>query len=360
MKKKININTSYKVQLDHIRAAAAFMVFVWHFIHFNNFHLETPKIFLFPISLLTEGHMGVSIFMTLSGYLFAKILIGKKIIYKYFYLNRIFRLLPLICVVMLVHLALENDLSLAKYIKTIVMGFINKWPHGGWSLTVEFQFYYLLPFILLFLKKTKNYFFIIFLFTIGLKLFIYLLDGTVQHYAYFKIIGHIDEFLIGILSYKYRNFIKDRKSLVLIFLISYLIFYYYFEYNGGFYNYSPELKNSFYYSTSIIWVFIPIIQGLTFGLFISFYDNNNFNFLNNKLSIFISKIGLFSYSIYLWHFVYVFQMPKLVDNYLIKLDNLYITILLAIPCFMLAVLNGWISYNVIEKPFLKLRKRYVY
>ena len=76
--KKININTKYSPQLDHIRAVAAFMVFSWHFTTFNNFHRVTPDIYLFPISLLTEGHTGVVLFMTLSGYLFSKYLKIKK------------------------------------------------------------------------------------------------------------------------------------------------------------------------------------------------------------------------------------------------------------------------------------------
>ena len=42
--KKININTKYSPQLDHIRAVAAFMVFSWHFTTFNNFHRVTPDI----------------------------------------------------------------------------------------------------------------------------------------------------------------------------------------------------------------------------------------------------------------------------------------------------------------------------
>ena len=167
----INLNTKYRIQLDHIRACGVFMVFTWHFLHFNQFHLETPKIFLFPLSLLTEGHTGVAIFMTLSGYLFAKILLDKKIIYKYFFLNRVLRLLPLLCVTILIQLYLGNNLSLYKYVKTILMGFLNKWPGAAWSITVEFHFYYLLPLILYFLKQAKNYFFFNFYFYNWFKTF---------------------------------------------------------------------------------------------------------------------------------------------------------------------------------------------
>jgi peptidoglycan/LPS O-acetylase OafA/YrhL len=66
----------YFIGLDHLRALATFIVFTWHFLHVNNGHHQTPPIF--PLSFLTEGHTGVGLFMTLSGYLFAKLLDGKK------------------------------------------------------------------------------------------------------------------------------------------------------------------------------------------------------------------------------------------------------------------------------------------
>ena len=130
-------NIKYKIKLDHIRAFGAFMVFTWHFLQINELNLETPKIFLFPLSLLTEGHTGVALFMTLSGYLFAKILIDKKIIFKYFFFNRILRLLPLLLVTILFLLYFKSELSFYKYFKTIIMGFFNKWPGAAWSISVE-------------------------------------------------------------------------------------------------------------------------------------------------------------------------------------------------------------------------------
>ena len=72
----------YYQALDHIRAVAVFVVFVWHFNHFDNGQFANPL--GFPLSLFTEGHTGVAIFMVLSGYLFAKLLGNKKINYPVF------------------------------------------------------------------------------------------------------------------------------------------------------------------------------------------------------------------------------------------------------------------------------------
>jgi len=93
--------------------------------------------------------------MTLSGYLFAKLLNGKNIIYTSFIWNRFLRLAPLLFVV-IVLVGLKKhiiDDDLIEYLKRIISGIVKPTlPNGGWSITVEFHFYLILP-ILLFLTR---------------------------------------------------------------------------------------------------------------------------------------------------------------------------------------------------------------
>lgn len=174
-----------------------------------------------------------------------------------------------------------------------------------------------------------------------------------QYYSYFKIIGHIDEFLLGFLSYKFRLLIKKRIKTVSFIFFSFLIFFYYFEYIGGFYQIDK------YPSNNIIWVFLPFIQGFAYSIIISYYDNNSFKFLKSKFSIILSKIGLWSYSIYLWHFLIIFSMSEFIDKYLIKIQNLYIGIVIASVSFLFFIFIGYLSFNFIEKPFFKFKKVYL-
>ena len=54
------------------------MVFAWHFTHAGGYPVPleySPN--AFPLAIFDEGHTGVALFMTLSGYLFAKLLDGK-------------------------------------------------------------------------------------------------------------------------------------------------------------------------------------------------------------------------------------------------------------------------------------------
>ncbi|WP_082444515.1 acyltransferase family protein [Sphingomonas sp. Leaf242] len=89
------------IGLDHIRALAAFLVFSWHFMHgqtgnpipFQGVHL---------LAVIDEGHTGVALFMTLSGYLFAKILDGRRVLYVQFFWTRMLRLGPLLLVVIVI------------------------------------------------------------------------------------------------------------------------------------------------------------------------------------------------------------------------------------------------------------------
>ena len=91
----------YFIALDHVRAVAAFLVVTWHFTHAATGY-PIPFEFVpavFPLALLDEGHTGVALFMTLSGYLFAKLLDGRKISFSAFLRNRALRLLPLLLLV---------------------------------------------------------------------------------------------------------------------------------------------------------------------------------------------------------------------------------------------------------------------
>src|SRR4051812_43358745 len=90
------------IALDHVRALAAFLVFALHFTHAADGYpvpfQYVPAIM--PFAVVDEGQTGVSLFMTLSGYLFAKLLAGKSIRYRTFLWNRVLRLVPLLLVVL--------------------------------------------------------------------------------------------------------------------------------------------------------------------------------------------------------------------------------------------------------------------
>jgi peptidoglycan/LPS O-acetylase OafA/YrhL len=343
----------YFIGLDHVRAVAAFMVFTWHFIHVNNGHYAPPP--TFPLSLLTEGHTGVALFMALSGYLFAKLLDGKRIAYTSFIWNRFLRLAPLLFIVLVV-VGVQKQIAggdVFGYVKDIVAGIIRpSLPNGAWSITVEFHFYLMLPALLFLNNKWKYSLLLVLLIAMITRTILHHELGQVQSLSYWTIIGRVDQFVLGILSYQLRRHIAGRHYSMLCILFIFSSFYWFFDSLGGF-DKSPS-----YPSPSPIWIFLPTIEGLFYGLVIAWYDNS-FKHFTGKISRFIALVGTYSYSIYLLHFFIVFGLSNAINRYLVDLSNIHIAILVSAFCFLIMIPIGYVSYRFVESPFLKFRTRYV-
>jgi len=339
-----------------MRALAAFLVFSWHFLHgWLGYPVPlgyTPAIF--PFSILSQGHTGVSLFMTLSGYLFAKLLDGKRVHYPAFFWNRFLRLFPLLLLVILiigVQIYLQNG-DLGNYPKLIAAGYIAPTlPNGGWSITVELHFYLLLPIILFLARRSKLALPLIVLSALALRTWLHHERGEVQTLAYLTLVGHIDQFVLGILAFNYRSVIAKRHLAVALSITAFLLFFWWFNGRGGF-NLMPS-----YPSPSKIWIFLPTLEGLAYGLLISYYDNT-YRPANTGISKVVGWIGAYSYSIYLLHFFVVLKMSPFVDQHIMGLSNFYVACAWSLVCFLLMLPIGYLSFRFVESPFLKFRRPY--
>lgn len=332
---------------------AAFLVFTWHFLHVNDLH--TAVVPAYPFSILTEGHVGVALFMCLSGYLFAKLLDGKNINYSSFMWNRALRLLPLLMfVVILVGIEkyLEgSDFSL--YLHKIAVGFIKpSLPNGGWSITVEFHFYVILPFLLFASRRWKYALVLLVVAAVLGRLLLLVESAEVKWYSYFTIVGRIDQFVLGILAYQLRSEIAGRHMYAASLILVFLAFYRWFEVQGGFFA-TPAFT-----SQELVWVFMPTIEGVVFAFLIAWYDNS-FTHSTGRLSRFIALIGTCSYSIYLLHFSYVFRVANRIDQHVFDLTNVYVAFLFSIVAFVAFVPIAFLSFKYIEMPLLRYRTKYV-
>lgn len=343
----------YFIALDHVRALAAFIVFTWHFIHINNGHHAPPP--AFPLSILTEGHTGVALFMVLSGYLFAKLLDLKTIIYTQFLWNRFLRLAPLLLLIIFI-VGLQKYFAgqdIFYYTKSILAGSIKpSLPNGGWSITAEFHFYLILPFLLLITTKWRYSLLLVLGLPLVMRFFLWQEIGQIQSLSYWTIIGRIDQFLLGILAFKFRKNVANKHTIVILVLFIFACFYWYFDSIRGFY------KSPSYPSPSSIWIYMPTIEGFAYALLIAWYDNS-FKHSTGKISRFVALIGTYSYSIYLLHFFIVFRMANAINSHIVELSNIHIAMLFSFLCFLVMVPIGHISYNLIEKPFLRFRTKYI-
>ncbi len=342
----------YYIALDHVRALAALMVFSWHFIHAGEGHLAEPP--AFPLSLLAEGHTGVALFMTLSGYVFAKLLDGRRIRYLPFLWNRAIRLFPLLVVVFLL-VGLERYLQgedLRNYLHALALGFwYPSWPNGGWSITVELHYYALLPLLLALMRVSPLILAAALLGALALRTGLFLGDGEVQGLAYWTLVGRVDQFLLGMLGYHFSGWIRGRHGLATVAALGFAGFYWVFDWMGGFYT------NPGYPSPSPIWIILPMVEGLAYATLIAWYDRS-FEHRQGAVSSFIGRVGASSYSIYLLHFFVVFRLSEYLHRHFLDLSNTALAIGVSLLAFGVMIPIGWLSFRFVETPLLRYRLRY--
>jgi peptidoglycan/LPS O-acetylase OafA/YrhL len=331
------------------------MVFTWHFVHTGSVLPPEYVPAIFPLSLLDEGHTGVALFMALSGYLFAKLLDGRRIDYRAFIWNRFIRLFPLLALVILV-LACKKLLAgddFWGYANSILWGPVKPTlPHGGWSITVEAHFYLILPLLLWVSRKSEYSLLLVVCATIVLRVVLYQVFGQIQDLAYSTIIGRLDQFLCGMMAYRLRHAIGGRHLLALVIIVSLAAFYWFFDGRGGFAGSSadPLLRR--------LWLIIPTMEGIAYAVAISWYDNS-FSHSNGRMSQILALFGQYSYSIYLLHFFVVGRLATAIHEHLLDLSDFHVALGAAFVCFLGMLPIGYLSFRFVEAPFLSLRTRYV-
>ena len=350
---------AHYVALDHVRAVAALMVFSWHFTHGLTGYpspFEGSPLWG-PLVLFDEGHVGVALFMCLSGYLFAKLLDGKRVNFGYFFWNRVLRLFPLLIVMILIHALIRvvesGDIRAGYwFLLRLPRGFIFPiWPNGAWSIAVELHFYLVLPLLLFLKRQNLKWLGLILLLAVAFRAYVYFLSGEVQSLAYWTIVGRIDQFVLGIVAFSLRQYFTKRHAVVGLIAVVFLSVYYLFDLAGGFY-----LLDG-YPSKSAIWIVLPLIEGIAFASMIAWYETS-FAHHAGTVSNAISKIGEYSYSIYLLHVFVVFRAADLIHKNLIDISNFYVALLISFLMFAAMIPVGFLSMKFIEAPFLKLRRPY--
>ena len=345
--------------LDHVRALAVFIVLAWHFSHGGSqggpLPLQGAPAF-FPFALLDEGHTGVALFMTLSGYLFAKLIGDRQIRYGTFFFNRVLRLLPLLALVLLVagvQLVRSGAATPAAYLALVARGtYWPVWPNGAWSIAVEAHFYLLLPLLLLVARRSPAGLLALVAAAIALRTALWWYLGQVQGPSYWSLVGRFDQFALGMAFFHARKAVAGRHWLAASVFLVFAAIYWLFDLRGGFFN-MPA-----YPSPSPLWIVLPTIEGAAYGLLIAWYDNS-FAPRTGWVSRTLARFGELSYSIYLLHFFFVFAAAEYIHKHVMAISNIYIAAAWTFVFFLLMLVPAWLSYTFIERPFLKLRRSYI-
>jgi peptidoglycan/LPS O-acetylase OafA/YrhL len=342
------------VALDHVRALAAFMVFTWHFIHGHDGR-PIPFNSLVSVPFLDEGHSGVALFMVLSGYLFAALVDGKRLAPGAFFYNRAVRLLPLLLIVLIINALLRAAAGqpLAPYAWSVLQGLLlPTLPNGGWSLTVEFHFYLILPLLLWLFRRSKWLPLGLVAAAMLLRAALWRTLGQVQDYAYWTLIGRIDQFVLGMAAFHFRGLFAGKHLRAFVVLLLFWTAYSAFDGFGGF------NEPAGYPSHRPVWIVLPTLEGLGYGALIAWYANS-FRLPETGLSGLLGKLGECSYSFYLLHFFAVFALTRWVDAHLGPIRTAWQGVGWAAVSYLALAPFAWLSYRWIETPWFRYRRSYL-
>ncbi|MCM3272352.1 acyltransferase family protein [Paenibacillus elgii] len=365
----ISTNIKYLPALDHIRAIAAILILMFHgqqlFTNKFLFNDVVPSDFWITtknplFSIIFEGHTAVALFMVLSGFVFTYGALGYEVNYGLYIRNRLLRIYPLFVFLIFVGIYIFRDkfsfLSMLQSLLTFsnITGALEIGPFSSmfWAISVEFQFYLIFPFLLVFFQKEgSKYLIMVICLAIMFRVVAFSLGSNVRDVSYWTILGRIDQFVIGMLTAKIfiETKLGDRfwRMILPISVLATILLLFVFNNLGGW----PVIK-----AWKIIW---PTVEGLFWAVFLLSYSKlirENSNWVLRTLS----KIGEISFSIYLLHFI-VLQILLVKGWYfsfnISPLKNAFInSFFILMP---VTILMAVFSYNTIEKPFLQMRRRYL-
>lgn len=332
--------------LDGFRAISIIFVLIAHFVTHYQYDSRWG---------LFIGDVGVNIFFVISGFLITSLLIKEKIIKQKislvnFYIRRFLRIFPVayLFLVVLIILSLfgiftinsKGILGAFLYLTNFSIYQVELKTLHFWSLSAEEQFYLLFPFLLKF--SFRHYVFLL----LSLILLIPFIRILYNHNLFFNSYE-----IKVIISFIYQAFGRGY-GLYIGSLCSIMLF------NG-------ILPLNFLKKTKLIWLILFCISCLTGNylivlffsvtLLFSFLEKDNsvfFIILNNK---YVSLIGKFSYSIYIWQ--QIFSLKSIFYDYFMIIDNSILKyVVVNLICLFVI---SYISYTFYEIPILKLKKRFV-
>ncbi len=372
MSKEETIETPTRLHgLDHLRALAITLVFIYHYGHMFPHPEWTYAVGAF-------GWTGVDLFFLLSGYLisaqlFTPLAQGKKIAFKTFFLKRFFRIIPPYLVVVALYFCFpfirerEALAPLWKYLTFTQNWGLDLQTQGtfshAWSLCIEEQFYLFLPLILAALRyfKVLNRGFIVLfaLFLAGFVLRYCVYQTQLEPFSdddsfvfywykwiYYPTYSRLDGLLIGVdiaALFQFKPLIKARIS----------------KYGNLFLLLSGGILAGAYFlcsdQTSVeASVFGFPLVSIGYG-FMVLGAVSSTSFLFKKSSKMTTFVATISYAFYLTHkFLIHLTQTQFVKLGIAKDSNGMFLI-----CIFTSVLGAFLMNKAIEKPFLKLRDRII-
>jgi len=355
--------------LDHLRALAIIMVFLYHYGGLFP-HPEWVR------SISKFGWTGVDLFFVLSGFLIASQLFGKiaqekKISFKPFFIKRFFRIIPAYLVVLTLYFLFpsfrerEALAPLWKYLTFTQNLGLDAVNHGtfshAWSLCIEEQFYFFFPLMLIalvYLKAIKrSYILLLMLFLFGIIVRLYAWhilvapfadnDDFWQHWSkwiYYPTYSRLDGLLMGVsiaAIFQFRPAWKEKLQPYSNWLLlpSLLVL------TGAYFLCADEQA----FSASIFG--FPLVD-FGYGLMVLSAISPS-GILYKFKSKATANIAMLSYAAYLIHKIVIHVTQEQFSKLHIDKDGNFMFLI----CIITSLSAAWLLNRIIEKPFLQWRDK---
>jgi peptidoglycan/LPS O-acetylase OafA/YrhL len=398
-----SLNVSYVEGLDHLRGFAAFMVLFHHGfwvslgmhypppITWNNWPKAENPLF----APLIETHVFVTVFFIVSGFIFTLVGFDKQLAYGKYMRNRVLRVMPVFLTALFFGIALFPDrFEWDRFITTAtIFGDMSEAAlrlhpvtTAFWTVAVEFQFYLIFPFLIAIMngQGPKPLVWMIAL-MLGLRTVGFFLGDSIRDLHYWHLIpGRLDAFLVGMLGARlYLRWHEDPRAAKLgdahplfaglitalrerprsTFAVALVVLFgweWFLSQSGG-------------YPKQAWWkIWAPTWESLVCVLLVLSYLAVAPR-LWGPLKRLFAFFGDMSFSTYICHFMIVGlvigdpldreRMPGLMLPFHTwfpgippMLDATLNTLLLAFPA---AIALSLLFFNGVERPFMRLRTRYV-
>ncbi|HYE53315.1 MAG TPA: acyltransferase [Chitinophagaceae bacterium] len=356
-------------ELDGLRGIAILLVVSFHYIS-NQLTGRTD-----PVSRVLQkatgfGWVGVDLFFILSGFLIGNILIANKHssnYFKTFYIRRLVRIVPNYFLLLVVFLVIWNTAYFSNNYFITSHNVIPAWSYflmvhnffmaaahslGNdalsitWSIGIEEQFYLFFPFIVYFAGR-KYLPWILALLVAAAIVFRAQFDHWIPRYVLLP--SRMDGLSLGFMVaflYHYDLLQPYKRTLVrllpvaagVVVLICGLLYARYGDLGVA-------KHTLFALIFSIALVMALLAPSSWYGAF-----------LRNTM---LTWIGVISYSLYLFHYLVLGICHHVTGQDNIGIQNRW-DILVTIVAFAISLLLSWGIYNTLEKPMVRLGKRFRY
>ncbi len=343
------VGIQYRPDIDGFRALAVLSVLAFHF---NN-------------NWLPGGFLGVDVFFVISGYLITSIIRKQldegRFSFKVFYTRRVKRILPLLFLVLLVTLLPAMLILLPEQYENFIRSLryamqfrANRAFTGSdyfdslteekpllhlWSLAIEEQFYFIWP-LLLFIsffatKKLKQQSSILFMLAIlGIVISTVLAEISMKHYpdnSYYLLQNRAAELLVGCALALNPYRINNRWKMILgmtglLILMGCLLLYSGVTPMPGVFSLLPTIGAALF-----------ILDSNPYSIYKKIFTNS-----------IVRTIGLWSFSLYLWHWPVLALSRYVFQNTQLPLWWLGI-------CAVIILLLSISSYYLVENPVRKTK-----